>query len=424
MEVLKPKTLILPGAALVIAMVMIGAQRRTISTIEKESALLRDHIAAASSLTSASESPAAKTAAAAREEKAKESIDWKEFATQMAEMQQGRGIGDMRSMMRFQQRLQAMSAEEMVTALDEITALDLPAESKMMLEGLLIHPLMEKDPELALTRFIGRLQEENGSMAWQLSGAMKRWGAKDPARAEAWLDQQIAAGTFDTRTLDGKSQSRIRFEGSMIAALLSTDPDAAARRLEAMPQDQHDEIMRTTTSDFIKEEEQATYADFIRKHLPDEQQPKNISNIANHIAMRGGYPEVTAFLDRIEATPAERAASAAEAAESKIRMQSFNKPVTREDLDSMREWVETQAPGTADSVTGKALGNAAQGGRQMKFADAAALAVQYHEASGNDDVLATFLESNAIYQNQEESRALAQKLTDGERKSAILKKLK
>jgi hypothetical protein len=35
-------------------------------------------------------------------------------------------MGDMRTMMRFQQRLQAMTQEELVAALDEIGALDLP----------------------------------------------------------------------------------------------------------------------------------------------------------------------------------------------------------------------------------------------------------------------------------------------------------
>jgi len=69
-----------------------------------------------------------------------------------------------------------------------------PPEVRTMLESMIINPLVEKDPELALTRFIGRLDDDRGQMRWQLSRALKNWMEKDPAKAQVWFDQQIAAG--------------------------------------------------------------------------------------------------------------------------------------------------------------------------------------------------------------------------------------
>jgi hypothetical protein len=72
------------------------------------------------------DSPHPKNAPSGKPAKDKEPLDWKQIAAQFAEMQQSGGMGDMRTMMRFQQRLQAMTQEELVAALDEIGALDLP----------------------------------------------------------------------------------------------------------------------------------------------------------------------------------------------------------------------------------------------------------------------------------------------------------
>ena len=421
---MKPTSFIPPIISLLIAGGWIGSQRQSISAMEKDSVLLRKHIADVRASSQSAAGPIKKPAAPGKVAKDKEPIDWKKLAAQMAEMQQGGGMGDMRTMMRFQQRMQSMTKEDMVAALEEIAALDVPAEVRAMLEGMIINPLLEKDPELALTRFIGRLDDDRGQMRWQLSRALKNWAEKDPAKAQVWLDQQIAAGKFDSKALDGRSQSRIQFEGQMIGVLIGSDTEAAAKRLEAMPEDQRDNVMQGVSADSIKEDKQLAYADFIRDQLPEKEQAELIANLGNQLVRGDGFTAVDAYLDRIAATPEERTATATEAAVSKIQMNSYNKAVTREDLDAMREWVNKQAPGTADGVTGKALGSAAQGNRQLKFDDAAALAQQYDDSSGNQNVLAGFLQSNVVYSHRDAARELAQKITDEKRREEILKKLR
>jgi hypothetical protein len=419
---LKATLFIPPVVALAIAGIWLGTQRQSISTLEQQSVVLRKAIAARSSGT-AEESPQAKPPPPPKAANAKEPIDWKKIAEQFAEIRQAGGTGDMRTMIRFQQRLQALSKGELVAALDEIAALDFPAETRNMLEQMILGPLVEKDPELALTRFIDRLDDNDGSLSWQLSNAMQRWAKKDPAAAIAWFDQQIAAGKFDSKSLDGRSQSRIQFEGNLIHVLLGSDPDAAGRRLAGMPEDQRDDALSQFSFQPLKDQEQLAFAKLVREQVSEKDQPRTLAQHASRLVDKDGYSKVTEFLDRIQATPAERSASVAQAAESSIRTISDQKKVSREDLDSMREWVTAQAPESTGRVTGSALANALQGSRKLEFAEAAELAVQYHEASDNDDVLSSFLAGWPARQNKQQARVLAGKISDAKRREEILQNL-
>jgi hypothetical protein len=395
------------------------------STLEEESALLQKHITAARDSSAASDPAHAKPAGPAKAAKEKEPLDWKKIAEQFAEMQQGGGMGDIRSMIRLQQRLQSMSKEELIAALDEIAALDLPADSRNMLEQTLIGSLIQKDPEFALRRYFDRLNDERGMLRWQLSDAMREWAKKDPAKTSAWFDQQIAAGKFDSKSLDGKSQSRQQFEAALIQILLESDTDAAAGRLSALPEDQRDDVLGHYSFQHLKEENQLAFAQLVRNQIPEQEQVAALAKQAARLVHGDGYSNVTAYLNRIEATPAERIACVEEAAESKIQMLSQQKKVTVEDLDTMREWACSQAPGSTDRATGNALAKSLQWGGKMNFADAADLAVRYHEASNNDDVLVSFLESGGrAGENKEAARVLAAKIADVKRREEILMNLK
>lgn len=419
---LKITSLIPPVVALLVAGAWIASQRQAISTFENESTMLEKHIAAARSA-SAADPARGKPAGPAKAAKAKEPLDWKKIAGQFAEMQQSGGMGDMRTMIRLQQRLQSMSKEELVAALDEIAALDLPAESRAMLEQMLIGPLVTKDPEFALTRYIDRLHDGSGTMAWRLSNAMQEWAEKAPASATAWFDQQIEAGKFDSKSLDGKSRSHNQFEGALINVLLVSDPDAASRRLGALPEDQRAEVLGQYSFQQLKEENQLAFATLVRGQVPEKDQAKTLADQASRLVDDDGYAKVTGFLERIAATPAERTACVEQAAESRIQSISYQKKITREDLDAMREWTQSQAPDSTDSITGKALANSLRNGRKMDFSEASELALHYHEASGNDDVLSSFLDGSSSRQNKEQARVLAAKITDATRREEILKKL-
>ena len=429
---LKATLFIPPVAALAIAGTWLAIQHQAITTLEQQSAALHKAIAARSSDASA-ESPNTKPAAPTKAANAKDPIDWKKLAEQFTEIQQALSTSDTRPLMRFRQRLQAMSKQELVAALDEIAALDCPTETREMLEAMICSPLVEKDPELALTKFIDRFHDRNvfhGNNVlptWmQLPYAMQKWAEKDPASASAWFDQQIAAGKFDSKSIDGRSQSRESFEAFFLETQLGTDPEAAGRRLAAMPEDQRDAVLAGISYQPLKDEEQLAFATLVREQVSKENQAPYLAEQASNLFGKKDYAKVTEFLHRIQATPAERSASVEQVAESSIRTISRQSKITREDIDTLREWVTAQAPESTGRATGRALANALQGSRKLDFSEAAELAVQYHDASDNDDVLYWFLRNSwsVAEKNKEQARILAGKISDANRREERLRWLK
>lgn len=416
---MKPKLLLPPVVALIIVVAWLGNGRQKIAALEKESAVLKLRLAARSD-GFATDDAREKGKPSGKPAKGKEPIDWKQVAAQMLEMNQGGGMGDMRTMIRLQQRVQSMEKEELVAALDEVAALDLPEQSRQMLEQMLIGQLCQKDPELALTRYLDRLSDERGSMSWQLANAMKEWTKKDPAKAVAWFDKQIAAGKFDSKSLDGKSRPRMQFEGALIVNLLSRDEAAAAARLEALPENQRGELLRHYSSHDVKTEDQLAFANLVRGEVPEMEQGNTLAQIAARETHRDGYNGVTEYLDRIKATPSERAACVEEAAESRIQNLSHTRKITAEDIDAMREWATTQSPDTTDRVTGTTIARSTELNQRLDFSEASALALKYHEASGNDEVLIGFLSSSAAHSNQDKARELAARISDAARREEIL----
>jgi hypothetical protein len=414
-----------PVLALAICGTWIGSQRRSIANLERQSSLLRKEIEARKTGDPADDA-GSRSSVPGKETKNKGPVDWKKIAAKLEESRNGGGMGDMRTMMRLNQRLMAMSRDELVAALDEIASLDLSETSRSMLENILIGPLIEKDPEFVLARFSDRINAEHGGMHWQLSRAFGEWAKKDPAAATAWFDQQIAAGTFESKSLDGESRQRIQFEGTIIGTLLGSNPEAASLRIAALPEVQRRDVLRSHATNSLKEEDQLAYAKLVRQSLDEKEGQECIARLASDLSYRNDdYSVVTECMNRIEATPAERAACVEESAENRFQELSHQRKITRDDIEKMREWAKSQSPEIADRATGKALAKSLQRGGKMEFSDVAALATEYHAASGSDEVLIPLLNDWQSRQNEniEQARVLAGKISDEKVRNEILRKL-
>ena len=399
----------------------IGRERHSISTLGNESTVHQSVLVARSSGTGPEAAPL-KSKSMNRQTRQKEPINWKTVTAQIAGMHGRISEAQFQSYLRLVEKFNALSKEELISALDELATLDVTdKKSRQMLQILVLGSLCQKDPEYALTHYFSLMEDQNEGMASRLATAMAGWAGKNPTAAIAWFDQQIAAGKFDSKALDGKNPERMKFEGSLIVALNSTDPAAAAARLESLPEDQRIDSLEGSRFD-IKDEDQLAYANLIRNGLPEKAQTDYFEWQISIGLREKGYTEITKYLDRIKATPAERAVCVERAARSKIDELSQNKKVTREDLDAMREWAASQAPGTTDKVTGVALAEAT---RKLGFPEAAALATQYHKASGNDDVLIGFLMAyDPNNGSKEEARVLTQKISDVKKREEILSRFK
>ena len=421
---MKPTTVIPPAVALILVGTWVVPQRRSMAVVETECARLRNSIAVGksqSSETSNLHDPL---------ETRRKIIEWTKLATYFPSnpmLSSGSFSGtqpDPRVAMRFRQRMEAMSADEIIATLDEIAALDLPPDAHENLEWTLLDALVRKDPELALNRFVDRVGREPFLFNHLLSGALQAWAKMDVDAAVDWFDQQLAAGKLKSIQLDGVNYSRLSAESELINRLLTSSPEAAARRLTALPEDQRRSVLQMYPLHVIpRQEDLAALAKLIRAHVPKEEQAEMIGSQASHFFNPGGYPAVTAYLDRIDATPDERAAFALKAVDMMYPGPGSN-DLSREPIDRLREWVHSQAPDATDNVMGKVLGQAAWGNRKLKFAAAAELAVEYNAASGNDEVLATFLASYAARENKAAARDLAGIISDETRRAHILKFLK
>jgi hypothetical protein len=420
---MKAKLLIPPAIALILLIGCIGPQRRSMAAVETECARLRAAIAAVKSQSVGGANPHDPL------EKRRNAMEWKLFAEQFPGNPRGISLvftgvlPDERLALRVRQRMKAMSTAEVIATLDEIAAFDLSVESRANLEWTLFDDFAWRDPATALELMERRGIAVGSDMYWQLSSrALEMWARKDAVAAEAWLDRQIAAGKFKSKALaggDGFRQEAV--ESALIRALLSVSPETATLRVAALSEYQRGKILSTYSMDFVPEVNQLAHAELVRAQVPVKDQAKILANQASLFLQPGDYSTVTDYLERIGATPAERAASVLTAATKMNPGNPGSSQLTRQDFDRFREWVTSQAPDSIDTATGTALGEAAQENRRIDFAAAAALAAEYARASpGSDEVLATFLSSEAAIWNKVAARALAKGIADEARRSQIL----
>ena len=424
---MKASYIIPPAVALGVVIVWSVSQWRSISSEEDRGRELRDRIAADGSGGSGG-SPATR-----KERKERDGgggsgvtgdIDWKRVSGKMVDMMDGDESGLM-EMTDFQTRVSEMSAAEIVASLDEISAMELDDDEKEVLEELMVEELIEKDPKLVLEKFADRLGDEDDPVTWQMPTAFAEWLTEDPAAAKAWFDGRIADGSFESKSLDGQSETRLAFEAELVGVLLESDYNGARDRIAALPEDQRREALESISFSDLESGAQQGYASLVRELVPQDEQAGSLSYIMFDLTLEGGYERVDAFLDSIKATPEERAVSAREAANSRLQDISTERALTAADVDEMRTWLGRQAPGTVDQVTGEAIGDAAQeGGEEFNFAAASELVLKYHESTGNDEILVAFLESYAAHSNLEEALPLAEKISDPKLREEVLEELR
>lgn len=409
-----------PIIALLIVAAWLVSQRRTITTTESEVVQLREQVrqARVSGSTNGSDPSLASRLRDNPVGSPDQPLDWKRVGERIAANQGGNSSTDMRAMMSLQKRLMEMDADELVAALDDVIALDTTDAIRKQLESMLVSQLAQKDPQLALERFGHRIGDRQGGMQWQLSSALRTWAADDPDAASAWLDRQIAAGSFDTTSLDGHSRQRTQFEASIIGALMASDPADAGRRLAALSQIQRSQILNQGWTLKLMPDVQATYASLVREQLPEAEQAGVLANAANSISHgKDGYRKVGEFLERINPSDKERTAILRRTAENKFRDERTDDGFDPGKVAKTHDWLTEQAPGEADSITGASLGKASG-----DFEHNVAMVTQLHAESGSDDLLVAFLEQSRVIGNANTALPLIDKVSDPQRRAELLQK--
>lgn len=388
----------------------VGTQRTSIAALEREVAALQTGFAEPESGIDPM-TPTPKTSRTVKVFHEDQPIDWKEVADYFADPKR-----DSLWLTKLQEKLSMMSPEELIAEMDKIAAL-YPSDARM--EQMVLRPLTEKDPELALRHLSGRLEGWTSSLSIPLIHAMQEWAKRDVAEATAWFDEQAAAGVFDGKQLNDRSLVD-RFHGAIIGVMISRNRDAASLRFAMVPEKDRNSFLSMNMFHWAKEiHDYDAYASIIREMIPEKDRVWPIAAFAEAIA----YEKVADYLDAINATPAERAASVGRAAEMRIQTLSGDEKITRSDIDAIREWAGKLAPHEVGKVTGIALARSTEINASLTFDEASKLALEYHAQTEDDDVLIGFLSSSPGHDNKSAARVIAKSIIDPQRREDLLRSL-
>ncbi len=343
------------------------------------------------------------------------------IAEQVEAMDTASSLQQLRATVLFQQQLDGLSAGEMIALLDSAPQLGLSDSGVETLQSLIVARLTKTDPEQMVRRYGENFDAQSETVNWQLSTGLQKWAEKDLPGARAWLDQQVAAGKLESKTLDGLSQMRLEFETGLLPALLSSDPKAAASRIAALPAEQRLEALQGM--DFLKTNsaQQKAYAEILRQQLSADDQESAFSQIASEYgSIDGGFQKLDAFLDSVSASPAERATAAKDAAIIGMEHLAGQGKLSAASFDTLHTWLGKQAPEDRAEVTGQALVNAVQQVNGFSFSQAATLAEKFSRSgSDGDTLLETFLSSSSSHASDPTYLKLVGLIQDPEKRKTL-----
>jgi len=344
-------------------------------------------------------------------------VNWRVLASYLAEQAEDSATPEMfRVYEAMQAKLGAMDQAGLEAALDEIGGLGLDGAQRSALEAEVVSHLMEKDPQGVLKRFDDRVGNDDDDVGWILSEALGKWAKQDPVGAMKWMDEKIKEGKFESTSLDGYSETRVEYEAVLMAHLLGVQDAQAVERMRVLPEDERLIVLEQMDLTALSDGAQRSYANLVRTMVPEDEREAAFGYVASELVYEGGYEAVQAFLDRVQATPAERLEAAKEAAAGKLMAILEEGSLSAGDLDEMRRWVGAQAPGEVDMITGAAIGEAYDEDGNLKFEQARKFLLDLHAKTGSDDLLVGFLQSFAAQENPEEVGNLVELIKDPEKK--------
>jgi hypothetical protein len=345
-------------------------------------------------------------------------IDWGKLLVMDVE-------GQSRALTPVWRLLYDLSVDELLANLDQLASLDVPAEKKKEWERLLLQMLGRRDPKRLLERFAEEVGVIGSPRSRELFQAFARWSEQDGAAAATWLDAQVMAGKLDNKSINWRNSRRVSFEAGLLRAWVNADPASAAARVGAMQEPLRSAVLGNDLLEWGCEAEKAKkIANLIREVAGEAQAPQMLAEssfqrIARVSLDRETYENLERLFQDIEATPKERETVALYSLSVLLRDPKWT---AREDavssVDGLRTWALSQAPGAADELTIKALGQLGA----KRFDDAAKLAIQYQEASGDDAVLVAFLNVNGLVRSHPaEALPLLERISDPAKREEIRK---
>ncbi len=300
-------------------------------------------------------------------------------------------------------------------------AADLSEEDRERIVGKLLEVLVEKEPARAFAiieeGFAGKTPREIQQQLSKRSGLFDKWLLRDGPQALAWLDKQIAAGLFDSRSLAGTSGVRQEYESLTFLKTKDGSRIAALDPADRMP------TLQSWHFRDLKAEDQATFATVARTSgLKPLEVAEVLKPFLNKAMEAGDLASADAFFERISSTPEELPhLSEAAAGQAMFALGKKADQLTGEEVPSIRTWLadkSSQGDSYIGSMIGKGFSNGWDAGQIYATIDR----LQHDQPS--DELISNFLVSASQGNKQKLDHAtavdLANRISDpGKRASAL-----
>jgi RNA polymerase sigma factor (sigma-70 family) len=409
---MKATTYIAPAVIILLSGTWMVRQRLETAELNRRSERLEASLASHSA---ESTNPTSTVSAQAKKAtRATPKIDAKAITAEYARVDSS--VGGMRFYTKYASILEGTSSEEFGTLLKDLVAIGTTDQGASELSRIFMPLMLRQHFLYAFEHFLPQLETLSGK---DVGGGFEKWAGEDLAAAARWLDLQVAAGKLDSKALDGPNPMRVIFESHLFSGLFRSDPSAASARLASLPEKERSLVFseKYNTTESLTTTQLVQMSEIIRSHLPTHEQATQIAALA----ARNGKANLTnaaGFLDSIQAKPSERNAMAMD-----LALDFYGEKISQNALEEFRTSVRRFAPQQLDAATGKALA-AAMLRDGTSFNDAAALALHYHEAGGGDDLLIHFCGSEGGKANKPAARLIAEKISNPQRREAMMNQLK
>jgi hypothetical protein len=415
---MKPIPFAIPIITLAICATILGSQHIAIRALKQKQNLLLAEIA------TARKSPTLANASSISKSEKNRPDEWKKMMADLADVIGRDPTLELDDMRHLDILILEMDEAELVAALEQVGVLSLAASSRQEIQRMLLDALTKKNPEFVCKRFLEEANVPSSPFTWAVKQAFEAWLKIDSPAAHSWLDQQLAEGTLDGKSLDGENAIRLSMQAASLYSLIASDPTAASRRMNDIPPEQRKELLLGSHYS-VAEKDHKAFADVVRNTLPKEDHSKVLSSQVELHGNQGDLTKMSDYLTRIHATKEESIACAETLALTHFRLQSRERKVTRGDFDQFYQWAGSIAPDSADRVTGTALAASLFSGGNASFDELAAIASEYHRAGAGDEILIPLLQQSRVIDGASKAKAreLAKEITNPQLREEILNQL-
>jgi len=314
--------------------------------------------------------------------------------------------------------LDVASLERMIA---DARAADLSEEDREHIVGKLLEVLVEKDPVRAFAvieeGFTGKTPREIQQQLSKRSGLFEKWILRDGPQALAWLDRQIAAGLFESRSLAGTSTVRQEYESLIFLRAKDGSRIAALDPLDRLP------TLQSWRFQSLKPEEQAAFANVARTSgLKPSEVAEALKPLLNRAMGSGDLAGADAFFERVSPTPEELPLlSEAAAGTAMFALGKMADQLTGDEVPAIRAWLTDKSAG-GDAYIGSMIGKGYSNGWDSSQIFTTLDRLQKDQPS--DELISNFLISASQGNKQKLDRAtaleLANRISDPQKRANAL----